>query len=242
MCTVTYVPVKGKFFITSNRDEKSVRNKAVLPQVYNYGEYKLIFPKDANAGGTWIAAHENGNIIVLLNGGFVKHNYEPPYRKSRGIILLDIINNDKPVNAFNTIDLERIEPFTIIIASYKKLHECRWDGKQKHTKEIDYKVPHIWSSVTLYDSNIIAKREGWFKEWINNNKHFAMHNIVQFHLFTGDGDTNNDLKMNRNNDMLTVSITSVEVTNTKATMYYKDLQDNIEHTQELSFQPDFVLS
>lgn len=242
MCTVTYIPLKDKFFITSNRDEKKLRNKAFLPQGYNINGSEIIFPKDAAAGGTWIAAHENGNIIVLLNGGFVKHNYEPPYRKSRGIILLDIINNNKPVNAFNTIDLDKIEPFTIIIASYKKLHECRWDGKQKHLKEIDCNMPHIWSSVTLYNADVIAKRESWFKKWINSNKHFAMHNIVQFHLFTGDGDTSNDLKMNRNNDMLTVSITSVEVTNTKAAMYYRDLQDNVEHTQELSFQADFVLS
>ncbi|MEJ0104485.1 MAG: hypothetical protein WDO19_18810 [Bacteroidota bacterium] len=39
---------------------------------------KSNFPKDGNAGGTWFAVHENGNVIVLLNGGFKFHESAPP--------------------------------------------------------------------------------------------------------------------------------------------------------------------
>lgn len=242
MCTVTFLPAKDSFFITSNRDEKKLRGKAFFPKVYDLKDRKIMFPKDADAGGTWIAAHENGNVIVLLNGGFTKHDYEPPYRKSRGTILLDIISCNNSYNAFDKIDLVKIEPFTVVIFSLNQLYECRWDGKQKHTKELDKTLPHIWSSVTLYDADVVAKREQWFNEWLKNNWHFNLSNIIQFHLFAGDGDSNNDLKMNRNNNMLTVSVTSIEITNTKAVMYYKDLQDNLEQKQELSFQPEFALS
>jgi hypothetical protein len=35
---------------------------------------RITYPKDADAGGTWIAKHENGNAVVLLNGGF-KNTY-----------------------------------------------------------------------------------------------------------------------------------------------------------------------
>ena len=84
MCTVTYIPVNDKYFISSNRDEKNSRSQAAPPAVYKLNNIMLIFPKDADAGGSWIALHENGNAAVLLNGAFEKHNPLPPYKKKQG--------------------------------------------------------------------------------------------------------------------------------------------------------------
>ena len=84
MCTVTYIPTKEHVYLTSNRDEKNWRTDALAPEVYEFSSGKIIYPKDGDAGGTWIAAHENGNVVVFLNGGFVAHTPAPPYRKSRG--------------------------------------------------------------------------------------------------------------------------------------------------------------
>jgi len=84
MCTVSFIPVGGKLFISSNRDEKRSRKIALPPAQYEYNELKFVFPKDADAGGTWIAVKENGDAAVLLNGAFINHIAEPPYRKSRG--------------------------------------------------------------------------------------------------------------------------------------------------------------
>ena len=60
MCTVTYIPVGEKKYITSNRDEKAFRKKALPPQPYLHKEISLIYPKDGDAGGSWIALNENG--------------------------------------------------------------------------------------------------------------------------------------------------------------------------------------
>ena len=74
MCTVTFIPTKEKYFITSNRDEKNIRKQGYCPcRILRSIKRKLIFPKDGDAGGTWIALHENGNAAVLLNGAFEKH-------------------------------------------------------------------------------------------------------------------------------------------------------------------------
>src|SRR5688500_10833072 len=100
MCTVTFIPSKQGMFLTSNRDEKNLRASAVYPAVYEFSSGKTIFPKDADAGGTWIAVHQNGNAIVLLNGGLFKHIPAPPYRKSRGLIVLDLIDSYEPYQAF----------------------------------------------------------------------------------------------------------------------------------------------
>src|SRR5689334_3022145 len=115
MCTVTYIPNKENIFLTSNRDEKNWRTDALAPSVYNFESGKIIFPEDGDAGGSWIAAHENGNIVILLNGGFKAHLPTPPYRKSRGIILLDIISYSSPLDYWTGADFDNIEPFTAII-------------------------------------------------------------------------------------------------------------------------------
>jgi hypothetical protein len=241
MCTVTFIPVKDKFFITSNRDEKILRKPALPPTVYNLEGASIIFPKDSGAGGTWIAMHENGNAIVLLNGGFKKHTSAPPYIKSRGIVLLDVIKTISPFKTFSVLNLSGVEPFTIVLLDNSVLYECRWDGKNKYRKELDIIKPYIWSSVTLYDNEIVQKREQWFKEWLAKNPQPTMRDILNFHLFTGDGDKHNDLRMNRNGEMLTLSVTGMEINNDKGTMQYYDLIKNELYKKELYFTSSYAI-
>ena len=86
MCTVTFIPTNQGCIITSNRDEKISREKAISPQEYEIDGKKITFPKDPKAGGTWIV-HTNNKIVVLLNGAKEKHLAKPFYRKSRGLIV-----------------------------------------------------------------------------------------------------------------------------------------------------------
>ena len=62
-----------------------------------------------------------------------------------------------------------------------------------------------------------------------------MQDILHFHQFAGEGDTQNDLLMNRNNNMLTVSVTGIEFNDERATMHYIDLKDNILYQQQIAF-------
>ena len=235
MCTVTFIPAKDKFFITSNRDEKILRKPALSPTAYSLEGANIIFPKDSGAGGTWIAMHENGNAIVLLNGCFKKHTPTPPYIKSRGIVLLEVIKTISPFKTFSELNLSGVEPFTLVLLDDSVLYECRWDGKIKYQKELNPTKSYIWSSVTLYNEEIIQKREQWFKEWLAKNPQPTMRDILNFHLFTGDGNKHNDLRMNRNGEMLTLSVTGMEINNEKGIMQYHDLLKNELYKQELHF-------
>lgn len=229
MCTVTFIPVGDKYYITSNRDEKRIRSQAIPPAVYTESGNKIIYPQDADAGGSWIALHENGNAAVLLNGAFEKHDPNPPYRKSRGIIFLEIINADNPVRYFMHMDLARIEPFTMIIMD-NCLYECRWNGITKHCRQLKKNRHHIWSSATLYDEATIKKREYWFAAFLNKNPRPSQEDILAFHKFGGIGDTQNDLIMNRNNELYTVSITSIVLDDHNSQLKYLDLKERSEHT------------
>jgi hypothetical protein len=241
MCTVTFIPAAGKIYLTSNRDENKLRKSAIHPEVYEFSTGRILFPKDADAGGTWISVHENGNAIVFLNGGLVKHIPVPPYRRSRGLILLDLIDSSNPFDSFTDLDLQGIEPFTAIIWDDGKLYECRWDGSQKHVKTPDNKLPHIWSSVTLYTPDVIAKRKHWFERWIQKNSSPTQDEILRFHQFTGDGDSNNDLLMNRNGELFTVSITSVQLEASNTIMHYLDLKNKLTAVSEFAIDKTTVL-
>jgi hypothetical protein len=237
MCTVTYIPTGEGAFLVSNRDEKHYRSDALLPDVYTFPSGDILFPKDADAGGTWIAMHANGNAIVFLNGGLEAHKPEPPYRKSRGNILLDLINADHPTRAFHSIDLGSIEPFTAVVWEQQALFECIWDGEQKHFTEKDSSSPHIWSSVTLYEETTRNKRKKWFDQWLTLNQSPGFDDILKFHQFTGDGDSHNDLLMNREGYVYTVSITGMRLATTKGEMVYLDVKNNRRSIFELRFGP-----
>ena len=238
MCTVTYIPAGNGYFLTSSRDEQIMRLSACPPQFSHYNNAILLFPKDGDAGGSWIAINDKGHMAVLLNGGFLKHVPTPPYARSRGLVLLDIVSGTIPIDTFIQLDLNLIEPFTIILANAQKLYECRWTGIGKYYKELVYTQAHIWSSVTLYEKNIIRKREQWFKDWLVMHKYPNMQDILAFHQFAGEGDSHNAIRMNRFNQMLTVSITGVYMRDDAGTLSYNDLHQEKKVTVELPFHKE----
>lgn len=233
MCTVTFIPVDNKILLTSNRDEKLKRSKALEPAFYPDYSGKLLFPKDGEAGGTWIAASENGHVVVLLNGAFHAHVPSPPYRKSRGLILLSILNDDSPYQNFQNINLDNIEPFTLVILEEEGLYECRWDGQTKFFNRIDEKIPHIWSSATLYSKEVISERERWFAHWLEKFPEPSQEQVLEFHQHTGHGDPANAISMNREGVLKTISVTSVAKKASEISMTYIDLTDNQRYHQNL---------
>ena len=150
-------------------------------------------------------------------------------------MLTELIDHPEPYNSFSHIKLYNIEPFTAIIWDDQRLFECRWDSSKKHLKQVDESKPHIWSSVTLYNPEVIEKRNQWFEEWINNNSNPSQKDILHFHQFTGDGDCNNDLKMDRG-QVFTVSVTSLAISGDHALMQYLDLRNDQTFREKLVFE------
>ena len=210
MCTVSFVRVNNSVIITSNRDEHIQRKNAAAPAFHALQNKKVIFPKDAKAGGTWFAAGDNGVVAVLLNGAFEKHIAKPPYRKSRGLILLEIIEADAALDFFNEINLDNIEPFTVILYQPGSLHELRWDGKMKYEKLLDTSANYIWSSATLYTDEVIDRRKNLFERFINTEKKVSADLIHGFHGYN-HGDEENGFIINRQTGLKTFSITQAVV-------------------------------
>lgn len=223
MCTVSFIPVRDTFYLTSNRDEKRTRKKANPPIAYTVAGARMIFPRDGEAGGTWIVLKENGDAAVLLNGAFLHHLSSGPYKKSRGLLLLEIMSTERPTQTFGRIDLEGIEPFTLVILEKKCLYEFRWDGQERYCKQLPTNRAHIWSSATLYDGLVSKKREQWLATFLNNTPQPTQYDILTFHQQAGEGNPEQDLLMKRSDIYSTVSITSILVNEDRATMKYLDL-------------------
>ena len=226
MCTVTFIPRSSGFIMASNRDEHVLRPYAQSPGIYPFPGGNIAFPKDGKAGGTWIGMHEDGNVMVLLNGAFGRHIPKAEYRKSRGLIFLDILQHPDPATAFLEIDLQDIEPFTLALFAGRKLWDLRWDGDQKYHERLDELKPHIWSSAMLYEEPVRRQRELWFREWLKSvdTATVTLDEVKEFHTFGGrEGRTEEALVMSRDNLLKTVSITIIERRPPATVMYYHDL-------------------
>jgi hypothetical protein len=221
MCTVTYIPTEKGAFLTSNRDERTSRAPAE-PPVTRYAGSALTYPKDAHAGGTWIALKGRRDAAVLLNGAFENHMRKQSYRQSRGVVMLEVIKAASPTGCFESMLLEGIEPFTLILFAGGTLTRCTWDGSRKHRQELDARKPHIWASATLYGREARQMRTRILQQWIGNTEINA-ESILDFHLgkdiiFSSGQSSHPDRAV-----MATVSVTSIDLDSQQPAVHYHDL-------------------
>lgn len=239
MCTVTYMPLNtGDFILTSSRDVPFSREKALQPKQYLEDDVTLLYPKDGKAGGSWIGTSDKKRLICLLNGGFENHKQKEFYSKSRGIIVKELLKVNDIAGACKEIDLEHVEPFTLVIVEWDFqlfLFEFVWDGNHKHLKILPQE-PQIWSSSTLYSDAMKLMRKGWFAEWLFKFKADSLgkylsgskfkvvkDKVLNFHHTAGVGDPNIDVMMQRP-EVGTVSITQVSKIDEKIEMEYEEIR------------------
>ena len=223
MCTASYLPYANNgFILTHSRDEKAIRPTARAPRTMTIGGQAVTFPQDPQGMGTWIAVSQQ-RTVCLLNGAFMAHQPAPPYKHSRGLVALHSFNYETVEEFVNHYDFAGIEPFTLLLAEDGELTELRWNGQRLTVSEKDPHQPHIWSSVTLYPAEIIQKRESWFRKWQGQIPYWSPNAIRAFHLSAGEGDSANALRMNRQNQYLTVSLTQITREDDQTELRYEDL-------------------
>ena len=221
MCTVIYYPGSEGALFSSCRDEDPGRTTASLPGLYKSADIISVYVKDGAAGGTWAGMNDEGTVIILLNGAFEKHTREKEYRKSRGLIVKELLFVVDPIKEWAGYDLQNIEPFTLVIWSRKKLYEAVWDGRQKHIFQQDAGKPHIWSSSTLYNNAVKKIRRQWFTAGVENSAFSDAASLQSFLL--AHNEANNGFLMKRNERLATLSIACFTAQDKQVSMHYHDL-------------------
>lgn len=231
MCTVSFI-YKGKldFILTSNRDE-AINRKTIAPRLYDEGGVSMVYPKDTVAGGTWIGASGQNRLLCLLNGAFVKHSREASYKKSRGVLVKELLYVSDIQKEMENYDFDDMEPFTLIIIDWNsklKLIELIWDGVNVQITYLPLESK-IWSSSTLYNHEMKVLRQQWFAEYLSQNGS-SKEDLFYFHEHYGIGDSMLDMKIDRGL-LKTVSITQFEKEHEAIQIAYKDLlKSEIHHS------------
>jgi hypothetical protein len=242
MCTVSYIPPRNGegFILTSNRDERMHRETAV-PGLFTVGDVQLCFPKDLQAGGSWIAANNEGRLACLLNGGFEPHEKKTIHTYSRGKVLIDLVSSRQdPMVFFSYADLTLTEPFTVVSidldegGSISGFVEFVWDGSGKYMKNLDPDLPRLWSSVTLYLAAERKLRKVWFDRFLQEQGiNITPELVLAFHSGRHTADERINLVMQRDKELKTVSITQVTPDKGNYSMKYDDLVGKVTHIQKV---------
>ena len=176
-------------------------------------------------------------MICLLNGGFENHVKVQDYKMSRGVVVKELLKADNLSEAIHSFDYKGIEPFTIVAIDWSsdlKAIELVWDGYKEHITVLG-KEPKIWSSSTLYNARMKAKRNEWFGEFAASTD-WSSESLYDFHTTAGEGDEHIDLRMNRGK-LGTVSVTQVEKTEGLCSMTYHDFQKEEVHSIDFEMIP-----
>lgn len=235
MCTVVFIPGGDRCFFASLRDESPTRPRSSKPGIRKVSGTEILSPVDAMAGGSWLGVNENGHTIVLLNGGFSNHERRGSYRKSRGLIVTELLSKSSPVASWNLMAMDNIEPYTLVVFESGNLFQLVWDGEEKHATQLNKNLPYIWSSTTLYDHRARKQRGELFQQWIATNTPVSGQQLLCF--FTSFKDGVNGFLINRDEQIRTLSFTFIELKiNEWATMQYIDLLEHEDYHSNISFQ------
>lgn len=99
------------------RDEQRTRRPG-LPAAWRTLESgrRAIWPTDADAGGTWVAARDDGVVLALLNRN-IPDNGRPTPTRSRGDIIPALVDLDSPssmLERLSEMDLAGVSPFRLL--------------------------------------------------------------------------------------------------------------------------------
>jgi len=149
MCLLSFVKLKDSYIFTSNRDININRPAAEKLSTHLVNDYEVNFPRD-HKGGSWLVSNHN-SLMILLNGAKENHTPKETYRKSRGIVLIDLFTKTDKVEHWKKYNLSDIEPFTIVyFDENNNLMEMIWDSEEKEISFLSSSENRIWQSSTLY--------------------------------------------------------------------------------------------
>lgn len=133
MCTLTYRLTETGYELFFNRDEQRSRAKAYLPKLN--ADLHAIYPLDPIGKGTWLAVHQSGLSLALLNYYQVEKKLAGGHFISRGELILRLLKNPNSViETLKSMDLQHYQPFQLCLfpadlrRNDNKLSCFQWDS------------------------------------------------------------------------------------------------------------------
>ena len=164
MCTLTWKhEANGGYHVFFNRDERKTRLPEFGPSVIEENGVRLIAPRDADHGGTWLAVNDRGVTFALLNHYDLSlQRPAPEHPLSRG--RLPLLLGAEEGASLASIHLDRYRPFHLVrVASEEVTTHWIWDGVSLQASNLTENDRPLTTS--SFDSGrAIALREQAFKD------------------------------------------------------------------------------
>lgn len=147
MCTLTWLPAGDRGYdLFFNRDEFDARGPELPPELLVRNGSRVVAPRDADQGGTWLALNEYGMTTALLNyypsapgtaptpssanaaGGLLHSRGEVPWLGA------DMSSADRLSHRLRSLDLSVFRPFHLVaVDAGGGSGWFRWDGRSLHS-------------------------------------------------------------------------------------------------------------
>jgi uncharacterized protein with NRDE domain len=112
--------------VVANRDELYAR--ASSPPAVEGGDPRVVAPRDAEAGGTWLGYNEEGVLLAITN----RWVESPAGERSRGLLVRDALGHRSAEAAVRFVERELDErgygPFHLLVADADAALLLAWDG------------------------------------------------------------------------------------------------------------------
>ena len=215
MCTLTYRLTAQGYQLFFNRDEQRTRPQAVPPTIDE--ALQSAYPIDPTGGGTWIAVHQSGVSLALLNYYQAQVKSGLKTFISRGVIIPKLLLDSENIhNALLNMDLSVFQSFNLCVfgcnLSAKKGQEEQatqyiWNGQDLtfSTLKVLDSQPITSSSVDF--ETVYAYRKQQFNNMINTQA--TMADYLAYHQHQGESGKCS-VNMFRE-DAKTVSFTQISV-------------------------------
>jgi hypothetical protein len=216
MCTLTYRLTELGYQLFFNRDEQITRPQAIKPT--KNITLKAVYPIDPTGGGTWIAAHETGTSLALLNYYQAQVDSRLKNFTSRGVIIPHLLNN---INDIHT------QLLAMELSTYQAFQLCVFDAHlSDKANQNERAIQYIWDGVELTHSTlsiqtslpitssgvdfpeVYAYRKRQYIQMIDNGTAEQSH-YIDYHQHQGESGKCS-VKMHRE-DAKTVSFTQINV-------------------------------
>lgn len=227
MCTVTLIPLPGEGVrLVTNRDENRNRGPAIPPAMWPVGAaLRAAYPLDGSVGGTWVAVTERGLLFALLNLNLTPSPPTPARHRSRGTVIPQLAGAadvDGAARRLESVELERLAPFRLLIADTEAVRVASWSGEKLGWAGYSL-APMCLASSGLGDERVLA-RLTLFEEWMNQHGPTPAAQDA-FHRHTWPDRPEISVMMSRS-DARTVSVTAIELRSSasqcEAMMLYRD--------------------